>query len=66
VNAWHGIRMVRDLNANYMTPLTGKLPGQPLGPMGDVAKVYCATCHQGVNKPLAGAADGQDYPALMA
>jgi photosynthetic reaction center cytochrome c subunit len=53
VNAWHGIRMVGDINANYITPLTSKLPADRLGPMGDAPKAYCATCHQGVNKPLA-------------
>jgi photosynthetic reaction center cytochrome c subunit len=53
VNAWHGIRMVGDINANYITPLTSKLPADRLGPMGDEPNAYCATCHQGVGKPLA-------------
>jgi photosynthetic reaction center cytochrome c subunit len=36
-----------------------------LGPGGDVAKVNCSTCHQGVNKPLNGAAMAKDFPALL-
>jgi photosynthetic reaction center cytochrome c subunit len=64
VNAWHGIRMVGDINANYLTPLTKSFPANRLGPMGDVAKVYCATCHQGVNKPLAGAQMAKNYIGL--
>ena len=65
VNAWHGIRMVGDINANYITPLTGKLPAERLGPMGDAPKAYCATCHQGVNKPLGGAQMAKDYVGLI-
>jgi photosynthetic reaction center cytochrome c subunit len=65
VNAWHGIRMVGDINANYITPLTSKLPADRLGPMGDAPKAYCATCHQGVNKPLAGAQMAKDYVGLI-
>ena len=30
--AWYGIRMVRDLNTNYLDPLRRRLPGQPAGP----------------------------------
>ena len=36
-----------------------------LGPTGDVANVSCATCHQGVNKPLAGLAMAKDYAGLV-
>jgi mono/diheme cytochrome c family protein len=32
--------------------------------MGDVLKVNCATCHQGVNKPLGGYSMLKDNPAL--
>jgi photosynthetic reaction center cytochrome c subunit len=64
VTAWYGIRMVGDLNAGYLTPLTSTFPANRLGPGGDVGKVYCATCHQGVNKPLNGAQMAKDYPAL--
>ena len=62
--AWHGIRMVREANNDYVTPLTSAFPGPRLGPTGDVAKVYCATCHQGVNKPLGGMQMAQLYPGL--
>ncbi|HSM22486.1 MAG TPA: photosynthetic reaction center cytochrome PufC, partial [Rubrivivax sp.] len=63
--AWHGIRMARDLNNEYIVPLTASFPASRLGPTGDVAKVNCATCHQGVYKPLYGAPMAKDYPALL-
>jgi len=63
--AWYGIRMVRDLNNNVMLPLKAQLPAERLGPTGDVPKIYCATCHQGSFKPLAGAAMLKDYPELV-
>ena len=57
--------MTRDLNANYLEaaecaifPITG------LGPLGDVPKINCATCHQGVYKPLFGVSMLKDYPEL--
>jgi photosynthetic reaction center cytochrome c subunit len=63
--AWYGIRMVRDLNNTVMVPLTDELPKERLGPTGDVPKIYCATCHQGSNKPLYGAPMLKDYPELV-
>jgi photosynthetic reaction center cytochrome c subunit len=63
--AWYGIRMVRDLNNSVMVPLTSQLPHERLGPAGDVPKIYCATCHQGSNKPLYGVAMLKDYPELV-
>jgi photosynthetic reaction center cytochrome c subunit len=63
--AWYGIRMVRDLNANFLEPLKPRFPVSRLGPTGDVPKVSCTTCHQGVYKPLYGAQMVKDYPALM-
>ena len=66
VTAWHGIRMARDLNNDYMTPLTDTFPANRLGPKGDVAKVNCTTCHQGAYKPLYGAAMAKDFPELQA
>jgi photosynthetic reaction center cytochrome c subunit len=63
--AWHGIRMARDLNNNYLEPLTKSFPANRLGPLGDVAKVNCATCHQGVYKPLYGAPMAKAYPELL-
>lgn len=62
--AYHGIRMVRELNNGYMVPLTSSFPAARRGQMGDVAKVGCATCHQGQNKPLGGAPLVKDHPAL--
>ena len=63
--AWHGIRMARDLNNNYFEPLTKTFPANRLGPLGDVAKVNCASCHQGVYKPLYGAQMAKAYPELL-
>jgi photosynthetic reaction center cytochrome c subunit len=66
VTAWHGIRMARDLNNDYIIPLTEKFPATRLGPKGDVAKVNCTTCHQGAYKPLYGAPMAKDHPELQA
>ncbi len=62
--SWHGIRMVRNLNGTYLEPLTPAFPAARLGPLGDVGKVNCATCHQGANKPLLGVSMLGDYPEL--
>jgi len=65
--AWQGLRMVRALNASYLSPLSATFPALPagrLGPDRDAAKVHCGTCHQGAYKPLYGAAMAQHYPAL--
>ncbi len=64
VTAYYAEGMLRDLNRNYMVPLTPVFPAAMLGPTGDVAKINCATCHQGVYKPLFGAAMAQSFPAL--
>jgi photosynthetic reaction center cytochrome c subunit len=66
VSAWYGIRMVRDLNTQYLDPLKSTFPAARLGPLGDNAKVNCATCHQGVYKPLFGKAVAADFPELSA
>jgi photosynthetic reaction center cytochrome c subunit len=63
--AWYGIRLARDLNNDYLTPLTATFPQHRLGVLGDVAKVNCATCHQGVFKPLYGVSMAKDYPELQ-
>jgi photosynthetic reaction center cytochrome c subunit len=63
--AWYGIRMVRDLNNNYIMPIASEFPPIRLGPMGDAPKIYCATCHQGTNKPLYGAPQLPNYPELL-
>lgn len=62
--AWYGIRMARDLNTQYLTPLAGTLPAARLGPMGDGPKVNCTTCHQGAFKPLYGAQVLAMHPEL--
>lgn len=62
--AWYGIRMVRDLNVNYLTPLTDTFPADQHGKTGDVGKVGCQTCHKGVYKPLYGVSMYKDYPEL--
>jgi photosynthetic reaction center cytochrome c subunit len=66
VTSWHGIRMARDLNNDYLKPLTSVFPANRLGPKGDVAKVNCTTCHQGAFKPLYGAPMAKDFPELQA
>jgi photosynthetic reaction center cytochrome c subunit len=65
VTSWYGIRMARDLNNDYVIPLTDVFPPNRLGPRGDVAKVNCATCHQGAYKPLYGAAMAKHFPELL-
>jgi len=62
--AWYGIRMVRDVNHQYITSLANVFPANRKGPMGDPKKVNCLTCHQGVNKPLGGISMIADYPYL--
>lgn len=62
--AWHGIRMVRQLNNEWLTPLTEEFPPNRLGPLGDGPKLNCATCHQGAYKPLLGTSMLPDYPEL--
>jgi photosynthetic reaction center cytochrome c subunit len=64
--AWYGIRMVRDLNVNYLDPLASTFPRARLGELGDTAKVNCATCHNGVYKPLFGVSMAKDFPELTA
>jgi len=65
ITAHYGLNMVRDLNGNYLVPLGPTYPDNRLGPHeGDAPKAYCATCHQGVNKPLGGADAVSAYPSL--
>lgn len=63
-SAWYGIRMLRDLNQDYLMPLRDEYPRNRLGPTGDAPKANCATCHQGAQKPLNGASMVADYPSL--
>ncbi len=64
LTAWHGIRLAREINNDFLVPLTDRLPPHRLGPLGDVPKVNCATCHGGLSKPLNGASMLGDYPEL--
>jgi photosynthetic reaction center cytochrome c subunit len=64
VKAWHAIRMVRETNNGYIKPTGEWLPPHRLGPMGDVPKVSCMTCHQGAYKPMYGANMIDPYPSL--
>jgi photosynthetic reaction center cytochrome c subunit len=64
--AWYGIRMARQANNEYIQPLTSTFPAHRLGPLGDAAKVNCATCHRGAAKPLLGAEMLKDYTGLGA
>ena len=65
VKAFYAEAMLRDLNSNYMVPLTSVFPPALLGPNGDVAKINCATCHQGVYIPLFGAKMAAQFPPLL-
>lgn len=62
--AWYGVRMVRDINHQYITPLANVFPANRKGELGDPYKVNCATCHRGQNKPMGGYPMAKDYPAL--
>jgi photosynthetic reaction center cytochrome c subunit len=71
--AWYGLRMVAATNAEYMTPLTNVFPAAHpggggdaarKGPAGDVYKVNCTTCHQGLNKPMNGVSMRAENPTL--
>ena len=64
VSAWYGIRMVRDINLTYLESLNTVFPAVRKGAAGDVAKVGCTTCHQGVFKPLYGVSMAKDFPEL--
>ena len=65
--AWYGIRMVRDVNNDYLDSAARGLPALPAGrARATCAKVNCSTCHQGVYKPLLGVSMLKDYPELGA
>ncbi|WP_238549457.1 photosynthetic reaction center cytochrome PufC [Congregibacter litoralis] len=64
VKAWHAIRMVRELNNEYVWETNDWLPEHRQGPSGDPQKIACNTCHQGAYKPLYGAPMLKDFPNL--
>jgi len=66
VTAWHGLQMVPAINNEYMVPLQPVYPEHRLGRLGDAPKASCATCHQGINKPLYGVSMLDDYPVWRA
>lgn len=63
-NAWYGIRMVRDINVNYIGGLAHVFPAYRKGPQGDPNKVNCGTCHQAQAKPMNGYPMLSLYPVL--
>ena len=65
LTAWHGIRMVREINNEFIASTADYLPADRKGPLGDPLKAGCNTCHQGAYKPLFGVAMAPDYPALL-
>jgi photosynthetic reaction center cytochrome c subunit len=64
ITAWEGINLARQLNVDHLAPLANVLPANRKGPLGDVLKVNCATCHGGVYKPAFGAQMAVHYPSL--
>jgi photosynthetic reaction center cytochrome c subunit len=62
--AWYGLRLVRDVNNEYIEPLKSVFPRERLGPAGDAPKASCKTCHQGLYKPLNGAKMLAAHPEL--
>jgi photosynthetic reaction center cytochrome c subunit len=78
-NAYYAIRLLRDLNRNFLIRLSAiipqtrqmvgqtalpVLPQRALGPQTGNGLVLCATCHYGRPKPLGGAAMLAAYPGL--
>jgi photosynthetic reaction center cytochrome c subunit len=65
LTAWHGIRMTRELNTKHLAGLSGLLQPAQRGPAGDGPKVFCGTCHAGLNRPLNGVNMVKDFPELI-
>jgi len=63
--AYYGIRMVRQINSEYIDSLQSVFPANRKGPMGDPLKVNCLTCHQGLSKPLGGVSMTSQAPILL-
>jgi photosynthetic reaction center cytochrome c subunit len=77
--AWYAIRMVRDLNRNFLLPVAdivqesrtleheNSIPVIPVrmkGTQTGEGLVVCATCHFGLPQPMNGANMLKDYPGL--
>jgi photosynthetic reaction center cytochrome c subunit len=63
--AYYGIRMVRDVNDEYINSLASVFPANRKGPHGDPYKANCLTCHQGLSKPLGGVSMRSEAPGLF-
>lgn len=66
VTALRAYRMVRELNQRFVAPLADQveMPDSVLGPQGDVPKIQCLTCHQGLAIPQYGLTRATAYPGL--
>lgn len=64
VTAWYGIRMVRNINNQYISNVAYAMPANRKGPLGDPYKTNCTTCHQGLAKPLYGVSMRKEHPQL--
>jgi photosynthetic reaction center cytochrome c subunit len=64
--AWHGIRMARDLNNDYMVPLTGASRPDAWARRATWPRSTAPPATKAQYKPLYGAQMAKDYPALMA
>ena len=56
--------MTQEINNEYIVPSEALTPAERLGPLGDVAKVNCMTCHMGAAKNLGGPVLA-DWPELV-
>ena len=69
-SAWYAIRMMRDVNQNYLDPLQPVYPAARLAELGtelgDAPKANCTTCHYGNNLPLNGTPMLDGFPSLRA
>lgn len=79
-NGWTGIRMVRDLNRNFLLQIASEvpqtrelkhqqdlpvIPARQSGVQTGNGLAVCKTCHLGLPKPVNGANMVKDYPALI-
>lgn len=64
VVGWWAMDQTLHTNKDYIVPITGLLPRDHLGTLGDVGKIECATCHIGHTKPLGGYNLLSHYPEL--
>ncbi len=60
-----GRAMTQDINNTWIVPDLELLPPERLGPLGDPAKVNCATCHLGAPQTFNGESAVVDFPELV-